>query len=65
MMNQMMYTKTKTEKILTAGDVILCKGCPFIVMADGSIDCYTTGKMDCIYNTADEELGALEDRVDE
>ena len=56
--------KDKNGKILTAGDVILCKGCPFIVMADGSIDCYTMGKMDCIYYTADEELGALEERVD-
>ena len=34
-------------------------------MADGSIDGYTTGKMDCIYYTADEELGAQEERVDE
>ena len=33
-------------------------------MADGSIDCYTTGKMDHIYYTADEELGTLEERVD-
>ena len=26
--------------------MILCRGCPFIVMAEGSIDCYTTGKME-------------------
>ena len=56
--------KDENGRILTSGDVILCKGCPFIVMADGSIDCYTKGKMDYIYYTADEELGALEERVD-
>ena len=57
--------KDKNGKILTSGDVILCRGCSFIVMADGSIDCYTTDKMDCIYYTADKELGALEGRVNE
>ena len=35
--------KDENGKILTAGDVILCKGCPFIVLEDGSIDCYTMG----------------------
>ena len=57
--------KDKNGKILPSGDIIPCKGCPFIVMTDGGIDCYTTGKMDCIYYTADEELGTLEERVDE
>ena len=52
--------KDGNGRILTAGDVILCKGCPFIVLEDGSIDCYTMGKMDQIYYTSDEELGALE-----
>ena len=47
--------KDENGRILTLGDIILCKGCLFIVMTDGSIDCYTTGKMDCIYYTADEE----------
>ena len=46
-------------------DIILSKGCSFIVKADSSIDCYTTGKMDHIYYTADEGLGALQERVDE
>ena len=45
--------------------MILCKSCPIIVMADGSIDHYAAGKMDCIYYTADKELGALEGRVNE
>ena len=31
-------------RILTAGVVILCKGCPFIVLEDGIIDGYTMGK---------------------
>ena len=57
--------KDKNGKILTAGDAILCKGCLFIVLADGSIDCHTAGKMDNIYYTADEELGVLEEREDE
>ena len=57
--------KDENGRILTLGDVILCRGCPFTVRADGSIDYYTTGKMDCIYYTADEELGALEGRVNE
>ena len=57
--------KDGNGRILTLGDVILCKGCLFLVMPDISIDCYTTDKMDCIYYTADEELGALEERVDE
>ena len=41
------------------------KGLPVHIMVDSSIDCYTMGKMDHIYYTADEELGALEERVDE
>ena len=57
--------KDENGKILTSGDIILCKGCPVIVMADDSIDHHTMGKMDRIYYTADEELGALEGRVDE
>ena len=57
--------KDRNRRILTVGDVILCKGCPFIVLEDGSIDHYTTGKMDQIYYTADEELGTLEERADE
>ena len=57
--------KDENGRVLTLGDIILCKGCPFIVMADSSIDYYTAGKMDCIYYTADEEVGALEERVDE
>ena len=55
--------KDENGRILTLGDVILCRGCPFMVMADGSIDCYTTGKRDCIYYTADEEVGVLEGKV--
>ena len=57
--------KDKNGKILTVGDVILCKGCLFIVLEDGSIDRYTTGKMDHIYYTLDEELSSLEERVGE
>ena len=57
--------KDENGRILTLGDVILCRGCLFTVMADGSIDCYTAGKMDHIYYTVDEELGALEERLDE
>ena len=53
--------KDENGRILTSGDVILCRGCPFIVMTDGSIDHYKTGKMDCIYYTADEALGVLEE----
>ena len=30
--------KDKNGRILTSGDMILCRGCPFIVMAGGSID---------------------------
>ena len=56
--------RDENGKILTVGDIILCKGCPFIVLADGSNNHYTIGKMDNIYYTADEELGALEERVD-
>ena len=51
-------------RILTAGDMILYKGCPFIVLGDGSIDHYTMGKMNQIYYTMDVELGALEERAD-
>ena len=40
-------------------------GCSFIVLEDGSIDHYTTGKMNLVYYTMDEELGALEERTDE
>ena len=54
--------KDENGRILTLGDVILCRGCLFIVMADGRIDCYTAGKMDHTYYTIDEELGALEGR---
>ena len=54
--------KDGNRRILTVGDVILCKGCPFIVIEDSSIDCYTMGKMNQIYYTADEELGAQEGR---
>ena len=57
--------KDENGRIFTLGDMILCRGCPFMVMADGSIDHYTTGKMDHIYYTADEELGALEGRVND
>ena len=57
--------KDKNGRILTSGDVIMCRGCLFMVMADNSIDCYTTGKMDHIYYTADEELGALKGRVND
>ena len=57
--------KDGNGRILTVGDAILCKGCSFIVLEDGSIDCYTTGKMNQIYYTADEELGALEVTADE
>ena len=57
--------KDKNGRMLTSGDMILCRGCLFIVMVDGSIDCYTTGKMDCMYYTTDEELGALGGRVKE
>ena len=57
--------KDENGRIITLGDVILCRGCLFIVMADGNIDCYTTGKMDCIYYTTDEELGVLEGRVND
>ena len=56
--------KDSNRRILTVGDVIMCKGCPFIVLEDGSIDCYTMGKMDQIYYTSDEELGALEETAD-
>ena len=56
--------KDGNGRILTAGDVILCKGCPFIVLEDGSTDHYTMGKMNHIYYTMDEELGALEERPD-
>ena len=56
--------KDENGRIITLGDVILCKGSLFIVVVDGSIDCYTTDKMVHIYYTADEELGALEERVD-
>ena len=57
--------KDGNGRILTAGDVILWKGCPFIVLEDGSIDHYAMGKMNQIYYTMDEELGALEERADE
>ena len=57
--------KDGNGRIITAGDVILCKGCPYIVLEDCSIDHYTAGKMDHIYYTVDEELGAMEERVDE
>ena len=57
--------KDGNGRILTVGDMILCKGCPFIVLDDGSIDRYTMGKMNQIYYTMDEELGALEERADE
>ena len=56
--------KDRNGRILTVGDKILCKCCPFIVLEDGSIDRYTMGKMDHIYYTADEEFGALEERAD-
>ena len=56
--------KDGNGRILTVGGVILCKGCPFIVLEDGSIDHYTTGKMNQIYYTTDEELGALEEKGD-
>ena len=52
-------------RILTAGDVILCKGFLFIALEDGSIDHYATGKINQVYYTTDEELGALEERADE
>ena len=56
--------KDGNGRILTAGDVILCKGCPFIVLEDGSIDHYARGKMNQVYYTMDEELGALEERAE-
>ena len=56
--------KDGNGRILTVGDVILCKGCPFIVLEDGSIGCYTTGKMNQISHTTDEEWDALEGRAD-
>ena len=52
-------------RILTAGDMILYKGCPFIVLEDGSIDCYTTDRLNQVYYTTDEELGTLEERADD
>ena len=54
--------KDGNRRILTAGDVILSKGCPFIALEDGSTDHYTLGKMNQIYYTTDEEFGALEER---
>ena len=57
--------KDESRRILTAGDVILCKGCPLIVLEEGSIDCYMTGKMDQIYYTSDKDLVALEERAEE
>ena len=62
-MQQLMSSRKKNGRIITLGDMILCRGWLFIVMADGGIDCYTAGKMDCIYYTIDEELGVLEERV--
>ena len=57
--------KDGNGRILTVGDMILCKGGPFIVLEDGSIDYYTRGKMNQVYYTKDEELGALEEKADE
>ena len=57
--------KDGNGRILIAGDVILCKDCPFIVLEDGSIDHYARGKMNQVYYTMDEELGALEERADQ
>ena len=56
--------KDENRRILTVGDMILCKGCLVIVLEDGSIEHYTTSKMDQIYYTADEELDALEERAE-
>ena len=56
--------KDGNGRVLTTGDMILCKGCPFIVLEDGSIDHYTMGKMNQVYYTMDEELGALDERAE-
>ena len=58
-------SKDGNGRILTAGDVILYRGCPYIVLEDGSIDCYTRGKMNQVYYTTHKEMDALGERADE